>query len=107
MPRAPLPKIALPRMVICDADCTLTPAPLLKAMVLPWPAPTPPMLLALADVLSRMPAPPLPSAVLPVASVPIQLPCTVLPVAVAVRNQMPSAPLPEMTLPVMAELARL
>ena len=76
-------------------------------MVLLWPAPIPPMVLRLAELSSRIPLPPLPRAVTPSAPVPIRLPCTVLPVALAVRNQMPSDTLPAITLPRMNEFATL
>ena len=49
MPRPPVPKMRLPRMVlpVTHAERRRSPGPLVPVMTLPWPAPGPPMMLSL------------------------------------------------------------
>ena len=80
MPKAPLPKMRLPRMALFTdpAKYTATPTCWLPRMVLAAATVVPPM--RLPDELSiDTPFCELPSTALPVASVPIQLPSTTLP----------------------------
>ena len=76
-----------------------TPEPRLKAIVFPAPAMVPPMVLPAADKLTVMPSPSLLSTVVPLASVPIRLPCTWFFVAPATKIRMPEPPLPEIRFP--------
>lgn len=76
IPLAALPKTAFEETGL-DGPRTRTPAPLLKAMVLPAPLAEPPMALSLKKLMST-PFNPFPKGLTPFPCVPMKLPCTVL-----------------------------
>ena len=106
IPRPPLPRIELPRIGFDTTPCwklklpTWTPAAALKAITLASPGAVPPIWLPVE--LTRIPAPPLGSPVVPVMSVPTRLPTTTLPAGRPLLNAVkttPVPPLPEIRLP--------
>ena len=104
IPRGLFEKIELPRMLLPVPESTSTPLIPLKAMVLPAPEAVPPMvLLLLAPLKIATPFKPLPSATVPVLSVPMRLPWMRLSVELLRKKKlsriMPRRPLPEITLP--------
>jgi hypothetical protein len=74
MPRPPLSWMELPRMALPVPDAMKTPAPTLKAMVLPAPEDVPPMMLSDTESSRNTPCERLGRGLLPEASVPIRLP---------------------------------
>ena len=91
-PRLELPitsvPILLPWTKLPSPEMSM-PSPLLPEITLPWPAPVPPIVLP--ELLIDTPSP-LPRAMAPVASVPMKLPCTTLPVVPDPVIWMPSPP---------------
>ncbi len=97
MPSRWLEKKELARMALpvpVAKKLTRTPLSVLKAMVLAAPGAVPPTAL-LSRELMKTPSPLLPRLRVPVMSVPMKLPWTVLALPL---SRMPSSPLPEMTL---------
>src|SRR4051794_16087832 len=89
-----LPRIGLPTEAL---PVTTTPAPRLKAIVLPCPAAGPPIVLVDAPESISTPDP-LPRAAVPAAFVPMKLPAMTFPVAGVPLTSIPKLRLPEIRL---------
>ena len=103
MPIPVLAKMRFPSIVmrlLVEPICIPpSPRPLpLKAMTLPAPGVVPPIVAPVTAVIS-IPPNPLPRGVVPVTSVPIELPCTSVPGAVMLWRSSPNEPLPDKRFP--------
>ena len=78
------------RLPVVPASCNHTPAPRLPLIRLPAPGVSPPITLLLAPSPMNTPSERLPAALVPVASVPMTLPRTWLPVVPASHNRTPN-----------------